>query len=515
MYESKEKLTLPPLSNATRITSHPFFSTVLIGLSIAQLVAMAQVYFSNLQLFGEVSALHRAGYLEIPTLQSLQRLGTLEPTVFGGLFFTLSTGAGLTLATIGAVWIWHNLSQRNRPVLILLLIIWVAGLLMVNLNGFNLFGSLYFALIPASVSLVYLRCLPPETDRKGLLNRLLPLYPLALLAIIWGVQADNRLFLNIRDFLLLSNPVGKSVNDFYYRYTLYPAEAFKSLEQKLQRPIRLTEIRPAALDHRVASQMRYRDYLAVGSDEPAELEIKQAGDHLDWLNNGTRILTVTPESFFLNPSDLLVKFSRQTDRSAFLRAFTFFGILLAFPILLYCAVFGILRLLTGLILQPSRATLLSSVLCFLIGVVLLVPVYQASRRPVNVENLAAALDAADWRDRTAALKLIEQLQLDITAYPSYEKSMTSRHLPERYWLAQALGSSKEDRTLDDLLTLLGDPQPNVVCQALYALGKRGGDRKSDIIYAILSKIRSTHSWYVQRYAYLALRSLGWRQPASN
>ena len=92
-----------------------------------------------------------------------------------------------------------------------------------------------------------------------------------LLAVIWGVQADNRLFLNIRDFLLLSNPVGKSVNDFYYRYTLYPAEAFKSLEQKLQRPIRLTDIQPAALDRRVASQMRYRDYLVVGNDEPVEL----------------------------------------------------------------------------------------------------------------------------------------------------------------------------------------------------------------------------------------------------
>ena len=506
---------MPPLSNARRISQHPLFSTVLIGLSIAQLVAMAQVYFSTLHLFEEVSALHRAGYLEIPTLQSLQKLGTLGPTLFGGLFFTLSTGAGLTLATIGAVWIWHNLSQRNRLVLILLLIVWVGGLLMVNLNGFNLFGSLYFALIPASVSLVYLRCLPPEHDHKRVLNRLLPLYPLACLALIWGIQADNNLFINIRDFLLLSNPVGKSVNDFYYRYTLYPAEAFKSLEQKLQHPIRLTEIRPAALGRRVASQMRYRDYLVVGDDEPVELQIKQAGDHLDWLNNGKRILFITPASFFSNPNAVLAQYSRKTDRSAFLRTFTFFGILLAFPILLYGAVFGILRLLTGLFMQPSRANLLASILCFMIGVVLLIPVYQGARRPLNAENLAVALDAADWRDRVAALKLIEQLHLEVTAYPSYEKSMASQHLPERYWLAHALGSSKEDRTIDDLFTLLDDPQTNVVCQALYALGKRGGDRKSDIIEAILAKIRTTDSWYVQRYAYLALRSLGWRQPASN
>ena len=502
----------PPPRNP-KTCRFPLFNVVLTGLLVAQFVAMAQVYGSNLRLFQDVSALNRAGYLSIPTLKSLEALKTIGPVVFGGLFFTLSTGAGLTLATIIGIWIWHNLSQRNRPIMILLLIIWVAGLLMINLNGFNLFGSLYFALVPAAASLVYLRCLPQASGRKGFLNRLLPLYPLAFLAVIWGMQADNRLFVNIRDFLLLSNPVGKSVNDFYYRYTLYPAEAFKSLEQKLQHPIKLTDIRPAALGRRVSSQLRYRDYLVVGNDEPVDLQIKQTGDHLDWLIDGTRILAVTPESFLSNPNAALAQVSRQTDRSAFLRTFTFFGILFAFPVLLYCGAYGILRLLTGLFLKPSGAILLSSILCFLIGVVLLVPVYQGGRRPVNTGSLAAALNSADWRDRVAALKLIEQQQLEIKAYPSYEKSISSRHLPERYWLAQALGSSKEDRTIDELLTLLDDPQPNVVCQALYALGKRGGDRRPDIVEKILAKIGSTDNWYVQRYAYLALRSLGWRQPA--
>ncbi|MDP4979662.1 MAG: hypothetical protein NWQ21_09405, partial [Desulfobacterales bacterium] len=74
---------MPPLSSPSRIASHPLLCTVVTGLSIAQLVAMAQVHFSNLQLLGDVSALHRAGYLEIPTLQSLQRMGNIGPTVFG------------------------------------------------------------------------------------------------------------------------------------------------------------------------------------------------------------------------------------------------------------------------------------------------------------------------------------------------------------------------------------------------------------------------------------------------
>jgi HEAT repeat protein len=287
------------------------------------------------------------------------------------------------------------------------------------------------------------------------------------------------------------------------------------LEQRLQRPIKLTDIEPVALGRRVEAQMRFRDYLKVGNDETAELQIKQRENQLEWLNNDTRILSVSAESFFANPNDVFERYSRLTDRSAFLRTVTFFGILLAFPILLYCGFYGILRLLAGLFLQPIGASLLSSILCFLIGAVLLIPVYQGSRRPVNAENLAKALNASDWRDRVAALKLVEQLNLEITNYPTYEKSMTSRHIPERYWLAHALGMSKMDRTIDDLFTLLNDPQPNVVCQALYALGKRGNNRKPDIIEKILAKIRSTNDWYVQRYAYLALRSLGWWQPASN
>ena len=228
-----------------------------------------------------------------------------------------------------------------------------------------------------------------------------------------------------------------------------------------------------------------------------------------------RILSVTPESFFSNPNEVFAQYSRQTDRSAFLRTFTFFGILFAFPILLYAGLYGLLWLLTRLFLPPSGARCLSSFLCLLIGIVLLVPVYQGNRRPVNAENLATALEANDWRDRVAALKLIEKLQLEIANYPSYEKSMASRHLPERYWLAHALGLSRGNRAIDDLITLLDDPQPNVVCQALYAIGRRGGEKKSEIIDTILEKIRSTNNWYIQRYAYLALRSLGWRQPASN
>jgi hypothetical protein len=487
----------------------------LAGLCSAQLVATAQVYLSTLRLHAEATALHQAGYLEVPTLQALRQPGTIIPAVCGGLFFTLSIGAGITLAATAGAWLWRDVCLRNRPVLMLLLVVWAAGLLMVNANGGNLFGSLYFLMVPPAAFLVYFRLAPKTPGSEGVWKRLMPLIPLAVLALIWGLQADNRLFVNIRDFLLLSNPVGKSINDFYYRYTLYPAEAFKSLEQKLQRPVRLTEIHPAVLARRVESRMRYRDYLPVGKDAPAALLIEQTGERLSWLENGKRVLSVTTESFLSRPDDVLSQVSSRADRSAFLRTVTFFGILLAFPALLYSGLYWILRALTGFFLQPFRAALLTGALCFLVGVLLLVPVYQGGHRPVNAGNLGTALAAVDWRDRVAALKLIGELKLEITAYPSYVRSIVSRHLPERYWLAHALGASTHDRTLADLFTLLDDRQPTVVCQALHALGQRRDSRRAAAIATIGEKIRSTDNWYVQRYAYLTLRSLGWQQPASD
>lgn len=506
---------MPPSPRELSACRFNLLNALLTGLGVAQIVATAQVYLSDLQIWRDVSALQRAGFLPIPTPSSLEASNRIGTAVFGGLFFTLSTGAGLALVTIAMVWLWGALWRRNRFGLILLLVIWASGLAMVNANGFSLFGSLYFALVPAAVALVYLRGRPDSSGRTGLLYRLLPLYPLVFLAVMWGLQANGNLFVNVRDFLLLSNPLGKSINDFYYRYTLHAAEAFKALEQKLQRPIKLTDVRSTAHGHRIESELRHRDYLAVDGEDPVELQLKQTEGQLDWLINSRRILSVTPEAFLSNPDAVLTQVSRRTDRSAFLRMFTFLGILFAFPILLYSGTYGLLRLLAGFYMAPYRAALVSGILCFLVGITLLLPVYLGSRRPVETENITAALESADWRDRVAALKLIDQRQLKITDYGSSQKSLSSRHLPERYWLAHALGWSHDDRAIDDLITLLNDAEPNVVCQALFALGRQRGDRRADIIEKIHQKIRSTDNWYIQRYAYIALRSLGWHQSASN
>ena len=140
-----------------------------------------------------------------------------------------------------------------------------------------------------------------------------------------------------------------------------------------------------------------------------------------------------------------------------------------------------------------------------------VPIYQADRVDITPKNLQEAIDTGSWRRRIAALRYVEKNALEIRVFPAYKNMMKSPHIQVRYWLARALAVGRGDGSFQDLLFLLNDPHPNVVCQALYALGKRGDKA---VISAVIDTIKTSDSWYVQRYGYNSIRKLGWQQPAS-
>jgi hypothetical protein len=143
---------------------------------------------------------------------------------------------------------------------------------------------------------------------------------------------------------------------------------------------------------------------------------------------------------------------------------------------------------------------------------LLVPLAISGVGKIEPASIAAHLESARWTERVAALRQIHQRKLEIDQYNGYRKLLTSPLVVERYWLARALAVSRTDRTYRDLLGLLSDTHPNVVCQALYALGRRG---RKDAVRGVMTLVRACDHWYVQWYAYRALRSLGWRQTPSN
>ncbi|MBW2340413.1 MAG: HEAT repeat domain-containing protein [Deltaproteobacteria bacterium] len=481
---------------------------LVLGLLSAQVLATIQVYLSNADLYDSLIVIKNAGYLPIPNERIIHRLQEFNPAFFGGLFFTLSVGAGLSILSLAATWIWDRVLFRNKALLIVFLLLWIGCIVIVNRGGFCPMVTSYFLIIPPVVWWAALRWMPAQAKQGAWVNRMVHFIPIALLAVLWTSQMDSHLFSDIRDHLLLSNAIGKKVNDFYYKYTLYPAEVFKSLDQKILKTCSIEGIREQSIMPYLERGLLDRDYLIVTGDATVDLKIAQEDNILVFENEERAILRAPVKAFVSRPGAVLREFSQMSDRYVFFRQFTFFSLLIGFPITLYVFLYAVLRFAFRLLLDSLTSSVIASLLCLLLGIALLGHVHHSREKKIEVKDLADTLGSKRWQERVAALKFIIEHGLDLGDFQDYKGMLKSPHIPERYWLARGLGASRRPETYQDLLAILDDPHPNVVSMAFYALGQRGDLRA---IREIRERIEISDDWYNQWYAYKALRALGWKQ----
>ncbi len=490
----------------------PFTGWVLLlGLLTAQIIATIQVYLSNLEVHRSITAIRDAGYLIVPNENILPRLLELKTAFFGGIFFTLSTGAGLTLLAIAAAWAWERLFSRKRPFLIALTGIWILALAAANCRGFLPLVTAYVFFIPALCFVTTLRWMPEKNREDSRFGEILPLIPLFLLTAIWASQMGSDLFLDIRDNILLSNPAGKKINQFYYDYTLYPAEVFKTERLKLLKTCRLEGIDSKGTGRFIERKLIDNDYLPMEEGNAVDLILRGDGKTLVLEREGKIVLLTTLADFSSNMPTFLKEFSTKSDRYRYFRKFTFFSILVGFPVTLYVLVYSLFRLVFSLFLGMRISSITSSLLCFAVGIALLLPFQTGRETTIGVENLAGAMGSDNWQVRVSALKKIREKEIDIGDFPAYKEMIKSPSVPERYWLATVLKKSRGPETYGVLLAMLDDPHPNVRCKVIEALGKRG---RKEVVGEIVRRIKTSDHWYCQWYAYRALRSLGWKQKKS-
>jgi hypothetical protein len=356
-----------------------------------------------------------------------------------------------------------------------------------------------------------LRWIRLQAKQGAWFDRMIYAVPLLLLAILWTSQMDRNLFLDLRDKLLLSNPAGTKINDFYYDYTLYPAEVFKSMDQKMLKACNLEAIRKKPVAGALEKTLLNHDYLNVGRADRVDLEIEEVENNLVFRNRGKTILRTTLRDFLARPGTVLKEFSAKSDRHVFFRQFTFFSLLFGFPILLYVFLYTLLRLLMGLFFKSRPSSAIASILCFLAGTAFLIILNSGQGKTFEGKDLGEAINSDSWQKRVEALKMIERKKMEIADFPGYQSLLRSPRIPERYWLVRALGVSRRPETYEDLVAFLDDPHPNVVGMAFYALGQRGEKRA---IKGIIERIETSNHWYNQWYAYRALRTLGWKQRRS-
>ena len=487
----------------------PSIAVLLLGLLATQCIATLQVYFSNADLHRTLLMLKEAGYLIVPNQQILPRLLSLKSAFCGGLFFTLSIGVLLTFLSWSAAWAWNRLFRGNRLFLYFCVLAWLTSLVLINGQGFCLLITLYFLFIPAAVFATAAK-LPAQGKSTPACRELLLLVPLLLLALLWATQANSQFFLNLRDKLLLSNSVGTKINDFYYDYAYYPAEAFKSLDQKLLKSCSIGTIQRKPVEQAIERTLLAYDYLPVNeARHPADLVVREDNGLLFFQHSGKTILQTNLQEFMASHGKLLAEFSRKTDTCSPFRSFTLLSLLVTLPLVLYSVCFSLFFFISSFLLSARTSTWMASILCLLLGISLFFYV----QREVKEELIdpARALASDQWETRVAALKLIEQKKLEVGDFEAYPKLMKSHHVAERYWFVRTLGSSRRTSTYRDLLSFLDDPYPGVVSMAFYALGQR---KDSRAVPEILKRIETSGDWYNQWHAYRALRNLGWKQSRS-
>ena len=484
---------------------------LLLGLLVAQVIAAIQVYLSNLDLYRSLSAIQAAGYLTIPNQGTMTSLQDFAPAFLGGLFFTFSVGAGLSLLSLAAAWLWNRVFSRNRFVLIVLLLLWVGSLVVLNNRGFSFGATCYFFAIPPVVFLATLRWMVPPSGQRVWVRGMVHTIPVVVLALLWTSQIDSRFFVDFRDFLLLSNPVGTKINNFYYDYTLFPAEVFKSPDQKILKTCSLQNLDNGPLLARLERELLNYDYLEVATDDAVDLKVVQDGAMLVFKNGGRTILQTTPVDFFSNPGVALQEFSVKIDKQGLFRLLTFYSLLVGLPLTLYVILHTLVRLLCCFFLPVRTSSLIASILCLIVGLSILIPFQYMRGTDIDLKDVPQALASESWQERVAALRIIEQEGLEISGFQPYPRLLASPHIAERYWLVRGLAVSRRPETYRDLLAFLDDPHANVVSMGFYSLGRRG-DRRG--VSEILTRIKTSDHWYNQWYGYKALRALGWKQKKS-
>jgi hypothetical protein len=482
------------------------------GLVVAQIIGTLQVYLSNVELYAKMEAISAARFLAIPNQQVMPHLQEIESAICGGLFFTLSVGAGISLFSFAAAWVWLRFSSRNTLLLLLLIAIWVGLLLFINLQGIILLPTLYALFIPPLVFMITLKLMSADHDTLLATKYMIHVVPIFILVGLWFTQYDRYLFLDLRDYLLLSNPVTKKISDFYYSYTLYSAEAFKSQSQKLLKTVRSKDSNNRPLSGSVEKALIHYDYLPVDHIKQTDLFINKENETLSFFHHGRKILQTSVQDFLTDTSKMLNQFSLKNDRYVNFRQITFLSLLFGYPLLLYILSHAIFWVVLELFVGSRKAMAMASIICFIISVGLLIQFHMARRHSFEKDNINRSLHSERWQTRVAALRAIHEDDMEIGNYINTFDAMKSPHIPERYWLAKALAKSRKPDTHGLLLSLVEDPNPNVVSAAFSALAQRQ-DRRA--VKTIIKKIKISKNWYSQVYAYKALRALGWKQTKSH
>ncbi|MCD4743889.1 MAG: HEAT repeat domain-containing protein [Desulfobacteraceae bacterium] len=341
-----------------------------------------------------------------------------------------------------------------------------------------------------------------------IVKMLLPIIiSVTLVVTTFYIYDKKNVFLKIRDTFLLSNTLGETINNFYYRYTLHAAET-------LQSPIR-KHTKPCWIDPKIKENSKLKKilfkygWLATNKKINNALIIKKNfKSEFDFIYNNKLLFRTSIEKFIDTPEKYLSLYSKKTDSRQFLRLLSSIGLMPGILILIFFFIYSIFFIAFR---KSRKANLIASCITPLLLISLFVFLTPEILKKPNKADTENMLFSTKPRDRIQALRIIYMENYDIENLPHITSELIKGKAVEKYWLANTLGMKNSKENIKTLKILIKDDSMNVRCAAINALSKIDSSKNSLKLFKQIiknsnsNKNQNNNQWYVQFYAYNAYK----------
>lgn len=482
------------------------------GLAACHLPASLWIFSTSQDLAAKMRALASLGFTAVPNEKIWPLLDSFPVAFKSAFFFTLSLGAGLSLLFGFLAWLLlgkspHRLSGARLAIYAAPAILLLAGL---NYKGIVLYPSLFVVFVALAVGLVSGLSARRGRERTSGLTALLFFAPIIVSAALWvSVTATlgKQLFDSLRDDVLLRNPIGVAVNNWYYRYTLYAAEPFKNMGQQKLKTAVLSDSIDGSVKKSITRALATADYVVLKGEGPVDLVLTREGDKLVFSQSrGKPVVDMPIKEFVQKPLPSMGKYHHALDRHGFFRALTLSCLILGFPMILYYFIFGALARLGSFVLGQKLSLVAAGLAILAFNMLLWMPLYRSVSAMKNHGDPETLLASEDPALRIAGIRNAIQQRKKVCGLPAFQKLLNQGDIAERRWAVKALGILPCPEAESMLTALLSDENPNVVCLSMHSLKRKGAGERLQVILDIL---RNSPHWYVQWYAYQAAKGMGW------
>lgn len=444
-----------------------FLSAVGVSMLVCGTLGLIRTRYAALHLLAKNKALIEAGRVALPGNGHLETLASWSPAFAGALFFALALGLGYGAVSYFYGYQWRYVHRRYWTGMAFPL----AVLPFMALYRNELDTHLVLVLAGVGGVIFGLKAEGGEAfDKKGALAAGLAALLIAVGFLPW-VTAEEGAFKRLRDNVLLKSDALMSVNDFYYRWTLYPAEAIKPVDIRTQPG--------AAVDEKLRGEFCASAWklgvVCMPPNTPVYDFIVREEAETPTLISGKSRMRWDYKSMESNAAAFKT-FGDELDTSRTLRRSTAVSLNYLMPL----ALLGSLAWLASKVGEKKRTLTIAAAFVFaaLIGYA-----GMAGNSAAEFQHLANG--KADKAQVDAALDSPD---------PAYR-------------LYGAIAAGKNPAAYEQkLYRALTDPIMNVRYNAALSLG---GLRTEEAQKRLLAVVAGDEEWYVKFRAYAALGGMGW------